>query len=468
MSSKQSEQVRHAFALRLGVWYAVLFIVSAALLSVFTYALLARALANQDHDVLESTLARYSVEYQRAGLPALRSLIDADAGEGRHERLLIRVVNDQTEVVYFTTPPGWSNFPLATLDQAASQRSAWTTLTNPADQTVLEIGTANLSNGVVVQVGRTSLVRDQVLQNFRERSLEVFLIIGLIAIIGGVLLTSAGLSPLRALDATLRSILRTGRFDARVETRGTRDPLDVLGSLVNEMLARIQTLVGGMRGALDNVAHDLRTPLTRFRNVAEAALVKEDPVAMREALAKALDEANRVNATLTALMDISEAESGTMTLTRERLRLAEVVDEALSLYADEADDKGIALQVAIDPAIELQADRTRLRQILANLIENAIKYTDSGGRIDVEAAQQGDFVTTTIRDTGIGISSEHLPLVWDRLYRVEASRSARGLGLGLSLVKAVVEAHGGRVGVTSSVGKGSTFTVTLPRTAGAD
>ena len=468
MSSKQNEPVRHPFALRLGAWYAGLFIVSAALLSVFTYALLGRALANQDHDVLESTLSRYSLEYQRAGLAGLRTLIDADAGEGLHERLLIRVVDDRTEVVYFTTPPGWSAFAASMLDQVASQGTMWTTLTNPEDRTVLELGTVHLNNGVVVQVGRTSRVRDLVQQNFRERSLEVFAITGLIAVIGGVLLTSAGLSPLRALDTTLRSILQTGRFDARVNTRGTRDPLDVLGGLVNEMLARIQTLVGGMRGALDNVAHDLRTPLTRFRNVAEAALVKDDPVAMREALAKALDEANRVNATLTALMDISEAESGTMALTRERLRLSEVADEALSLYADEADDKGIAMHVSIDPAIELHADRTRLRQILANLIENAIKYTDGGGRIDIEAAEAQDFVTTTIRDTGIGISTEDLPLVWDRLYRVEASRSARGLGLGLSLVKAVVEAHGGRVGVSSSPGKGSTFTVALPRTAGAD
>jgi signal transduction histidine kinase len=470
MSSRPNEPLPHAFALRLGLWYAGLFIVSAALLSVFTYALLGRALANQDHDVLESTLSRYSLEYQRAGLAGLRTLIDADAGEGLHERLLIRVVDDRTESIYFTTPPGWSAFSPATLDQVAAQRSIWTTLTNPEDRTVLELGTAHLSNGVIIQVGRTSHLRDQVLQNFRARSLEVFAITGLIAIVGGVLLTSAGLSPLRALDATLRSILQTGRFDARVETRGTRDPLDVLGGLVNDMLSRIQTLVGGMRGALDNVAHDLRTPLTRFRNVAEAALVKEDPVAMKEALAKALDEANRVNATLTALMDISEAESGTMTLNRERVHLAEVAEEALSLYADEAEDKGLAIHVAIDPAIELQADRTRLRQILANLIENAIKYTDAGGRIDIEGVESAPAraVIASVRDTGIGISAEHLPLVWDRLYRVEASRSTRGLGLGLSLVKAVVEAHGGRVGVSSSPGNGSTFTVTLPRTAGAD
>ncbi len=313
-----------------------------------------------------------------------------------------------------------------------------------------------------MQVGRTSHVRDALLRNYRARSLEVGALIVLIAVAGGMLLTAAGLAPLRALDATLRGILRTGRLDARVETRGTRDPLDELGALVNEMLARIEALVAGMKGALDNVAHDLRTPLTRLRNVAESAVVAGDPAAMREGLARALEEADRVNATLTALMDISEAETGTMKLARERVRLADVVGEAVALFADEAEDKGVALEADVPASIELWADRTRLRQVLANLIENGVKYTDPGGRVELDAQVDGDQVTIAVQDSGIGIEPAHLPFVWDRLYRADTSRSARGLGLGLSLVKAIVEAHGGRVRVQSARGAGSTFSVVLP------
>ena len=464
MSSRWSESVRHAFAWRLGLWYAALFVASTATLALVTYLLLGRALAAQDHDVLQSMLTRYAGEYARAGLPGLRGLLEADASEGRHERLMVRVVNDQAEVVYFATPPGWTDFDLSGLDEPRRSPSPWQAIADPTGGAVLELGSVDLPYGVTVQVGRSSHVRDELLRRFRERALQVGALVVLVAAIGGLLLTTAGLRPIRELDATLRRILRTGRLDARVATLGSDDPLDQLGTLVNEMLGRLQTLVGGMHGALDNVAHDLRTPLTRFRNVAEAAIVANDPAAWKEGLARALEEADRVNATLTALMDISQAETGTMQLGYELVDVRQVTEQAVSLFADEAEDRGLTLTVEVPDGLRVEADATRLRQVLANLVENAVKYTERGGQIALIAAAAGNDVTWTIRDTGIGIAAEHLPFVWDRLYRADASRSARGLGLGLSLVKAIVEAHAGTVAVSSAPGAGSSFSFRLPAT----
>jgi len=321
-----------------------------------------------------------------------------------------------------------------------------------------------LRDGVTIQVGRSSHVRDDLLAHFRDRAVEVAAALVVAAVLGALLIAYVALAPVRSLEATTQAILDTRRFDARVATRGTRDPLDQLGARINEMLGQIQTLLAGMRGALDNVAHDLRTPLTRFRNVAEQALTDTDPARARDGLAHALEEADRVGATLTALIDVSEAEAGTMRLTVERVRAAAIAAEAISLYADEAEERGIVIESGIDSALEVSADRTRLRQVLANLIENAVKYTGDGGRVTVAAHQDGDTVIT-VSDTGIGIAPHDLPLVWERLYRADVSRSARGLGLGLSLVKAIVEAHRGRVWVESTFGHGSTFSVAFPRTA---
>ena len=463
MSSRWSEGLRTALTLRLGLWYAALFAISAAVLLSFTYLLLGRALAAQDREVLESMLQRYGFAYERSGLPGLQALVDADESEGRHERLLVRVTNDKAEIVYFTQPPGWSGFDLAALDDRGA-REGWIAIAHPVDGSSLEVGTRPLPHGVRVQIGRSSRVRDEVLVHFRARAVEVGIVVAIIAIAGGAFVAYVALSPVRALEATTHAILDTGRFEARVATRGTRDPLDRLGASINTMLARIERLVRGMREALDNVAHDLRTPLTRLRNVAESTLDGDDPAALRDGLGRALEEADRVSATLTALMDISEAETGTLRLTPDTVHVAAVVDEALSLHADDAEDRGIAIASRIDPALTIVADRTRLRQVVANLIENAVKYSDAGGRVDLEAAAAAGApsVTITVRDTGVGIAPGDLPFVWDRLYRGDTSRSARGLGLGLSLVKAIVEAHGGHVGVTSAPGRGSEFMVTLP------
>lgn len=462
MSSRWSDGLRTALTLRLGLWYAGLFTISAALLLTFTYLLLGRALATQDREVLESMLQRYGVAYQRSGLAGLRTLVEADESEGRHERLLVRVTNDKAELVYFAQPPGWSGFDLAALDDARAS-AGWIAIDNAVDGSELEVGTRLLPHGITVQIGRSSRVRDEVLIHFRARAVEVGAVVAIIAILGGAIVGYVALGPVRALEAATHAILDTGRFDTRVVTRGTRDPLDRLGTSINTLLARLERLVRGMRDALDNVAHDLRTPLTRLRNVAEAALDERDPAALREGLGRALEEADRVSATLTALMDISEAETGTLRLTPERVHVAAVVEEALSLHADEAEDAGIGVVTRIDPALTLIADRTRLRQVVANLIENAVKYSRSGGRIDIDAAAATpDAIAITVRDTGVGISAADLPFVWDRLYRGDASRSARGLGLGLSLVKAIVEAHDGGVEVVSTPGQGSAFTVTLP------
>jgi signal transduction histidine kinase len=140
-----------------------------------------------------------------------------------------------------------------------------------------------------------------------------------------------------------------------------------------------------------------------------------------------------------------------------------VVDLLVELYDDVAQEKNITITANVDPAGEITADRNRLQLLLSNLLDNALKYTPQGGRVEIASEFLANEVRITVRDTGIGIDTDDLPRIWDRLYRADKSRSQRGLGLGLSLVKAFVEAHGGTATVTSQPGQGSIFTVTFPR-----
>ncbi len=181
----------------------------------------------------------------------------------------------------------------------------------------------------------------------------------LLSLLGGLALTQRGLAPVRALATTAREVSRSGDLSRRVPERGTGDELDELSSLFNRMLARNQALLAGMRDALDNVAHDLRTPLTRLRGTAEVALRGEDPAATRDALGVCIEESDRVLVMLRALMDISEAETGLMRLNRSDVKLGRLAGEVTELYEQVAEDAGVAVSVTRDDAVIVSGDAAR-------------------------------------------------------------------------------------------------------------
>jgi len=490
MSSDPKLLFTRAFGLRIALWYATLFVLGAIAIVFLTYYLTKVSLEQRDHQILQSKLGDYAGAYSRGGINTLAATVRAEQ-QAAPERLFVRVVNRGVEAIVLSSPNGW-------------------------DPTTIETAAVSLPDGTLVQVGKSADAREDLLARFRAALGLVTLLVVVIALSGGWLVTQSAVTPIRRLTAAVRRIIRTGRTDARVPVEGTPGSTDAIGELIelfNVMLDKIEGVVAAMRGALDNVSHDLRTPLTRLRGTAELALASPpDLERYREALVLCVEESDRVLVMLNTLMDISEAESGAMQLRREPVRLSEIVERAVDLYKDVADAKGVTLSIAPSPAattpapsgssltsapvasgssrtsapvasgssrtsapvasgfsrtsadtdVVVDADRTRLEQVAANLIDNAVKYTPPGGRVDVEVRRENGNAVLRVRDTGSGIPPDELPRIWTRLFRGDASRAERGLGLGLSLVKAIVEAHGGTVAVESEPGKGSTFTVSLP------
>jgi len=428
---------RRAFGLRLALWYATLFVLGAAAILVLTYVLTAASLAERDRQILQGKLGEYATVYRRGGVRALADTVRAEQLTAP-ERLFVRIVGRGAEVVVLSMPQGW-------------------------DEAALETASLRLPDGTVMQVGKSTDARRDLLARFRATLGLVTLSIVVIALAGGWLATQSALLPIRRLTSAVRRVGRTGRTDERVHVADEDDAISELTSMFNAMLDKIEGLIAGMREALDNVSHDLRTPLTRLRGSAELALAgPPDADRYREALADCIEEADRVLVILNTLMDISEAESGAMPLQREHVRLAEVVGRAVALYGDVADAKGVGLTVVADGDLVVPGDRVRLEQVAANLLDNAVKDSSRGGQVTVDVGLDDGRARLTVRDTGAGIPPDELPRIWDRLFRGDTSRAERGLGLGLSLVKAIVEAHGGTVEVASHLGRGSAFTVRLP------
>jgi signal transduction histidine kinase len=202
--------------------------------------------------------------------------------------------------------------------------------------------------------------------------------------------------------------------------------------------------------------------MARLRGIAERGLASADPGVQREALATCVEECDRVLSMLNSLMDIAEADHGTLRLALAEVPLRSVMADAVDLYEDTADQKGVRLSIADGPEVVVVADRDRLRQVVANLVDNATKYTPAGGRVTLAARTEGREAVMTVTDTGVGIAPADQSRIWQRLYRADPSRSERGLGLGLSLVRAYVRAHGGEAEVASEPGHGSTFTIRVP------
>lgn len=468
MSSGLLERLRRRVGFRLSLWFVLIFLLSSVALFALTYYLLAAAIQNKERIVLEARLDEAARLYANGGSPALGDWV-ANQPPKLQKMFYVRLVNGHDDISLLNVPEDWLEFRDTTDDLDAYRQEAGDVFRIPKDEEQdLVLDARVLPDGSLLQIGRATNNRETLLRLLRES----FLLVGgatvILGFLAGNFFAHRAMQPIRQIVATAQSIIRTGQLDARVTTRASNDEFDELVRLFNTLLDRNQMLIRAMRDSLDNVAHDLRTPLARLRAVAEVALQPQAaPADAREALADCMEESDRVISMLNTLMDITEAEVGMMKLHRKPADLCKLACEVVELYEYVAEEKKVTVQTDLPAPCEAVVDSTRVRQVFANLLDNAIKYTPAGGSVTLEIRDEPGAAVVIFRDSGIGIPSEEQDKIWSRLYRGDKSRSQRGLGLGLSLVKAVVEAHGGTVTVSSQPGEGSEFTVRLPKTGPA-
>jgi signal transduction histidine kinase len=270
------------------------------------------------------------------------------------------------------------------------------------------------------------------------------------------------LKPIRRLLLTITTIEK-GHLSERVSVDESGDELNELGKTFNRMIERLEKLVAIMKESLDNVAHDIRTPLTRIKVVAEDALLSGKPAAQQEALADCAENVTVISDMVNQLMSISEAGAGTLSLNYEFTNIRAMIKNVAEVYDFVAYEKSIQVVcLPMDPRLHWALDRKRIQQVIANLLDNALKFSPEQTRVEIFVEVVDKQLKLSIKDQGPGIPPSEIDRIWDRLFRGDKSRTTKGSGLGLSIAKAVVLAHGGTLEVSSVLGQGAVFTLSLP------
>ena len=334
MLSRTLKQLGKTLGFRLALWYSALFILSSTILFGVAFYLVSSTFRSYDHQILQAKINEYTQIERAEGIPALAARIRFEEDHNLESGVFIRLSDARNRTIVSITPRHWRPSEASLLEGIAGPASGaqWeTTVPRERGDALVLIG-RRLSDGSILQAAKRPELRGRLLDSFARIFAGILAPVGLIGIAGGWFLSLRALRPIRDLIGTVHSIAG-GRMDARVPSRNTGDELDELVRLFNAMLSRIESLINGMREALDNVAHDLRTPITRLRNVIETALQsKAGEAELREALMDTAEEAERINSALGTLMDISEAEKGIMELNWEEADLVALIRQVVELY----------------------------------------------------------------------------------------------------------------------------------------
>jgi len=480
------ERFHQSLVLRLALLYSLLFAAASAVIFAALYWSLAHSIEARERLAVEARAESFAQAYDRGGVLAMRQRVEGDPSP-EVQSLIVRIVGSDGVSTFGKVPPSWVE-PGAVMRVVPAGWLGWRAeevhsvrIPQDANRDAV-VASRALSDGHLLQVASSTDSRAMLLAPLRKVFAEVgsaaLLLSGLI----GTTLAWRATRPLREVAATARRIVVEDDLTARVPAPKGSGELALLARQLNTLLDKNAEHVRVLRETLDNLAHDLRTPLTRLRGEAELAMQEGgDAREARNALAGVVDESDRVLHLLEALLDVSAAEAGAFALRKEQVNLNALVARSVDLYSEVAETRRITVQVkrvgdnalhhgsdwtdrSSSADLQIVADPIRLGQALSNLIDNALKYTPEGGQVQIAvtrdpAAAQG---LVTVDDSGPGVSLSERDAIWRRLYRSDASRSQRGLGLGLTLVRAIVEAHNGTVTVTDSPLGGARFELRLP------
>jgi heavy metal sensor kinase len=448
---------------KLTLWYGgvlavVLFLFSGTIYLTMRYQLLERT----DQGLAEE-LADVRYEVKRADNS--KSLLEwLDRRFARHEGFDFQITQPSGERFFVNTRLADKTLPVSEEVGGDGPRYETVELTGRGRWRIVTEEMPGPEGPLRVQVARSLASYDHELREL----LTAFLLTGpltlLLAVAGGYFLARRALAPVQRITETADQIT-ADRLSQRVEVANPHDELGALGQTLNRMIGRLERSFAEMQQFTADAAHELRTPLAVIRNEAEVALRSpRSPDEYCHVLSNLLEETNRLTGIADQLLFLCRNDAGLNPPVREDVRGDELLGEVVGNMRLVAEAKGVVLTVVENPVVQMLSDSRQLRRVLYNLLDNAIKYTDAGGRVTVRSEVHADRWAVSVTDTGLGIAPEHLPRVFDRFYRVDPSRTGDGdgAGLGLAICQSILKGLASRIAVDSAVGQGTIVRFELP------
>jgi signal transduction histidine kinase len=433
-----SNLIRASF-FRLTLLYTGVFCASALALLGFIYWSTVAVIERQTIETIEAEIRGLAEQYNEQGLARLIEIIEERSGaEGDDDNIYLL-----TDPLLVPLTGNLSNWPKDTEDPGN-----WLRLTLSKREQDGFVPHEVRARSFILPGGYRLLVGRDMHEKRRFRAIVVGALVWslggalVLALTGGLFVTGRMLSRVDQVSRTARKIM-DGDLSRRMEKSGSGDEFDHLADSLNAMLDRIERLMIGMRLSTDSIAHDLRSPLTRLKSRIELALRNPPEVDRdREALANVLSQTDAALAVFDSLLRIATAEAGMDAVDFKSFDLAALAQDVTELYRPLAEEKGIELELSADPSAEIRGQHELMAQAIANVLDNAVKFTSAGGRISVVVRHQNGAVVLTIADSGPGIPRADRQKVLERFVKLEGSRTGPGTGLGLSLVAAVAKLHG--------------------------
>ncbi len=463
---KRLIDIFHTLAFRLTLWYAGIFILSACIAFFFFYFLITSVIRQQTDRDLLSEVRTFSSILTVQGPDALRRQAFLQAQAAGEKKIFFRLLFITGQLFSSSNMSYWRDIGV---NKEAIKRllnksgPIFDTITIPNRKHKVRILYAVIGPGMIVQLGRSMDNYTRIIEAFQKIFVITMAVLFILAAVVGWFMAKRALAGVETVTQTARRISDRS-LDERVPVKTQVNEIDQLAITFNQMLDRIQKLVTEIKEMNDSIAHDLKSPITRIRGIAEVSMTTESTLQDYENMAgSTIEECDRLLDMINTMLIISKTEAGVGQFEKKELDLAKVVQDACELFLPMAENQDLSLVCdAADPLL-INGDVRMIQRMISNLLDNAVKYTPEGGNIHVTAhSVNRQSIQISIKDTGMGISPTDLPHIYERFYRCDPSRSLPGTGLGLSFAKAIANVHGGDITVASEVNRGSTFTIVLP------